>query len=162
MWGAHLVQVPRKYIGSGKAMTGQQLRQAAHDGDAAKVSTLLSTQGAQSFINYQDALGATPLHFAAQNGHQAVTNQLLAARCNVDLQAKNGCTPLHAAAQSGHASIAKQLLGARCNVDLQTKKKCTPLYYAAQGGHELFTRRASRSSEMSSKFLILCVQVNCR
>ena len=36
-------------------MTGQQLWGAVRDGDAAKVSTLLSTQGAQSFINYQDA-----------------------------------------------------------------------------------------------------------
>jgi hypothetical protein len=40
-------------------MTGQQLLEAACDGDAAKVGTLLSTQGAQSFINYQDANGAT-------------------------------------------------------------------------------------------------------
>jgi hypothetical protein len=53
-------------------MTGQQIYAAAGDGDAAKVSTLLSTQGAQSFINYQDAHGATPL--------------VSAARCNLDLQ----------------------------------------------------------------------------
>jgi hypothetical protein len=33
-------------------MTGHQLWKAARDGDAAKVRTLLSTQGAQSFINY--------------------------------------------------------------------------------------------------------------
>jgi hypothetical protein len=32
-------------------MTGQQLCEAARDGDEAKVSTLLSTQGAQPFIN---------------------------------------------------------------------------------------------------------------
>jgi hypothetical protein len=44
--------------GSGKAMTGQQLLEAARDGHAAKVGTLLSTQAAQSFINYQGALGA--------------------------------------------------------------------------------------------------------
>ena len=35
-------------------MTGEQLWDAARDGDAEKVSTLLSTQDAQSFINYQD------------------------------------------------------------------------------------------------------------
>jgi hypothetical protein len=70
--------------GSGKAMTGQQLGKAAHDGDAAKVSTLLPTQGALSFINYQDAHGSTPLHLAAQHGHAAVTEKLLEARCNVD------------------------------------------------------------------------------
>ncbi len=47
--------------GSGKAMTGQRLWEAARDGDAAKVRTLLSTQGAQSFIKYQGADGITPL-----------------------------------------------------------------------------------------------------
>ncbi len=40
-------------------MTGQQLCEAALVGDAANVGTLLSTQGAQSFINYQDARGCT-------------------------------------------------------------------------------------------------------
>jgi hypothetical protein len=29
----------------------------------------------------------SPLHFAAGHGHAAVTKQLIAARCNVDLQA---------------------------------------------------------------------------
>jgi hypothetical protein len=41
-------------------MTGQQLLDATLDGDTEKVRTLLSTQGAQSFINYQDALGDMP------------------------------------------------------------------------------------------------------
>ena len=67
-------------------MTGQQLWEAARDGDAAKVSTLLSTQGAQSFINFQSAQGITPLHCAAFSGHEAVTEKLLAARCSVNLQ----------------------------------------------------------------------------
>ena len=43
-------------------LTGQQLYDAALIGDEAKVSTLLSTHDAESFINYQDADGAT-LHF---------------------------------------------------------------------------------------------------
>jgi ankyrin repeat protein len=85
-------------------MTGQQLWNAAGDGDAAKVSALLSTQGAQSFINYQDAHGATPLHIATQEGHAVVTEQLIAARCNVDLQAADLSTPLHLAAANGHGS----------------------------------------------------------
>ena len=57
-------------------------------GDEARVSTLLSTQGAQSFINYQGADGVTPLFLAAAYG------QLIAACCNVNLQMKNGGTPL--------------------------------------------------------------------
>ena len=39
-------------------MTGKLFRDAALDGDAAKVSMPLSTQGVQSFINYQEAHGA--------------------------------------------------------------------------------------------------------
>ena len=74
-------------------MTGQQLWNAAHQGRASKVRTLLSTQGTQSFINYQDAHGSTPLHAAALKGHAAVTKELIATRCNVDLQEENGCTP---------------------------------------------------------------------
>jgi ankyrin repeat protein len=62
-------------------MTGQQLWNAARDGDTAKVHTLLSTQGAQSFINYQVTNGYTPLHEAAFNGHEAVTKQLISSRC---------------------------------------------------------------------------------
>jgi ankyrin repeat protein len=73
---------------SGNAITGQQLCEAARDGDAAKVSTLMSTQGAQSFINYQDADGVAPLYATAYLGHAAVTEQLLKARCNVNLQSK--------------------------------------------------------------------------
>ena len=49
-------------------MPGQQLCEAACVVDAAKVSTLLSTQGARSFINYQDANGCTPLYWATVKG----------------------------------------------------------------------------------------------
>ena len=45
-------------------MLGKDLWEGVLAGDEARVSTLLSTQGAQSFINYQGALGATPLSAA--------------------------------------------------------------------------------------------------
>ncbi len=120
-------------------MTGQQLAKAAYDGDAAKVSTLLSTPGAQSFINYQDAHGSTPLHAAAENGHATVTEKLIAARCNVDLQNKAGATPLHLAAEDGHAAVMRQLLKARFNVDLRAEDGTIPLHLAAAKGHATVT-----------------------
>jgi ubiquitin len=46
------------------------------------------------------------LHYAAAKGHAAVTKQLLAARCNVDLQANNGATAQQLAEGQGHAGIA--------------------------------------------------------
>ena len=116
-------------------MTGEKLCKASHDGDEARVSTLLSTKGAQSFMNYQDAKGRTPLLFAALHGHADVTKQLIAARCNVDLQDKDGFTPLHFAAYTGHAAVTKKLLAARCNVDLQAYDGATALHFAEGQGH---------------------------
>jgi ankyrin repeat protein len=89
-------------------MTGKHLWEATHFGDAAKVCALLSTQGAQSFINYQNADGDTPLIIAAYSGHESVTKQLIAARCNVDLQTKCEFSPLHDAANNGHETVTKQ------------------------------------------------------
>jgi ankyrin repeat protein len=60
----------------------------ARDGDTVTVRELLSTTDAQSFINYQDASGVTPLSCSAHNGHAAVTEQLIDARCNIDLPDK--------------------------------------------------------------------------
>ena len=79
--------------------------------------------------------GATPLHVAAVEGHADVIKQLIAARCNVDPQAKIGHTPLHCAAGYGHAVVTKQLIAARCRVDIQDKDGCTPFFIAAQQGH---------------------------
>jgi ankyrin repeat protein len=121
-------------------MTGQQLWAAACDGDEGKVSTLLSTQDAQSFINYHDVLWVTSLYIAAQIGHDAVLTQLIAARCNVDLALKTyGATPLHCAAGQGHVAVTKQLIEARCSVDLQTSDGLTPLHIAAAGGCDAVT-----------------------
>ncbi len=118
----------------------RQLCHAARDGDTATVETLLSTSGAQSLINNQQAeLGASPLYFAARHGHSSVTGQLIAARCNLDLQEKDGATALHAAAHNGHAAVTELLIAARCNIDLQMKGGPTPLYSAAGEGHASVT-----------------------
>jgi ankyrin repeat protein len=51
-------------------------------------------------------IGTTPLHVATNNGHAAVTQLLLAVRCNIDLQATNGITALQVAQRAEHAAIA--------------------------------------------------------
>jgi ankyrin repeat protein len=125
-------------------MAGQQLWNAAHHGDAAKVGTLLSTQGAQSFMDYQEALGITPLHMAAGQGHVAVSKQLIAARCNVNLQTEQGITSIHASASQGHEAVTKQLIVARCNVDLQAENwYAVTLMFRQRMG----SRRSTRSTK---------------
>ena len=73
-------------------MQGRELILAARAGETATVRTLLFTAGAQSLINYQDANGATPVYCAAENGHFSVTEQLIEARGNIDVQWKDGYT----------------------------------------------------------------------
>ena len=79
-------------------MQGIQLFHAARDGDTATVTTLLSSAGVHSLINTQDKDGYTPLYAAAANGHAPVTEQLIEARCDVELQETFGNTPLIIAA----------------------------------------------------------------
>jgi hypothetical protein len=64
-----------------------------------------------------------------------VTKQLIAARCNVDLQGKSGYTAIHWAARGGHAAVTKQLLAARSNVKLQANDGATALRLAERQGH---------------------------
>jgi ankyrin repeat protein len=113
----------------------EQFYAAARDGDAVTVRTMLSTAAAQwliskraspALINYQDNFGATPLLCAAINGHAAVTEQLIEARCNIDFQNKDGATALYFAAQNGHPSVTKQLIEARSNINHQEHGGYTP------------------------------------
>ncbi len=110
-------------------VTGPQLLYAARHGDASTVRTLLSVEGAQSLINYQDATGTTPLNVATRHGHTSVTELLIASRCNVDLHDKDGYTPIHRATFQGHDVVAEKLILAQCDLDvpLQNDHMGTPL-----------------------------------
>jgi ankyrin repeat protein len=95
-------------------------------------------------MDLQDIGGCTPLYTAAQQGHAAITKQLIDARCNVDLQNQAGATPLLLAAGLGpkaNAAITEQLIAARCNVDLQHKDGFTALHGAAYEGHAAVTKQ---------------------
>jgi hypothetical protein len=85
--------------------------------------------------------GCLPLHCAAQNGHATVTEQLIAARCNVNHQQKNGGTPVYFAAGNGYETVTEQLIAARCNVDLQEDKYGnTALHIASLNGYDAVTK----------------------
>jgi len=66
---------------------------ALRDGDTVTVRTLLSTADAQSWINYQSDLGYTPLYIAALLNQPSITEQLIVARCNIDLHREDRATP---------------------------------------------------------------------
>jgi ubiquitin C len=91
---------------------------------------------------------------AAQEGHATVTAQLIDARCNIDLQAKNGATPLHIAAHAGHAAVAQLLLAAHCNIDIQTKG-LTALQLAQRASHAGIATLIRNTKQKGAKDVLL-------
>ncbi len=130
-------------------------------------------------------MGHTPLHLAAGYEHAAVTKQLIAARCRVDIQDKDGCTSFLIAAQQGHVDIAEQMINARCKIAIGRLASTSRLTEKARGhtrimtmiqkgldGHnkdngsyEIDTRLSSRpeSPHVDSPFILLrrCVSSPC-
>ena len=81
---------------------GSDLFEATCINDTSMVQTLLSTSDAQSYINYTDVDGRTPIFQAASKGHTFIVSQLIAARSsNVEMNVHlattvAGSTPLYA------------------------------------------------------------------
>ena len=73
------------------------------------VDLLLSKNGIQ--VNLATNTGGTPLHWAANNGHDEVVKSLLRKDgIQVNLQDMNGNTPLAYAAEGRHGRIVEMLL----------------------------------------------------
>jgi ankyrin repeat protein len=98
----------------------------------------------------KDQNGDTALHFAASIGDVAVTEQLIAARCNVNVPDWHGNSPLHSAAVLGYVAVTKELIVARCNVDLQDIDGLTPLHDAAIGALALSIHNKQINKQVAS------------
>lgn len=94
-----------------------------------KLVSLLISRGAN--VNSKDRrLEATPLHYAAMNGHVLIVNKLLDAGALIEVHAKDGYTPLHSAAHAGQKDTLKLLLDKGANINSRENSKMTPLHIA--------------------------------
>ena len=83
-----------------------------------------------SFIDASDALGRTPLHWAALQKHQDVLSVLLDHGANVNCADAKDWTPLHAAVERGWAPGVQSLL--RKGADLSLKARKCELWMAEE------------------------------
>jgi hypothetical protein len=74
-----------------------------------------------------DNWGATPLHFAARNGHKNVAELLVVKGAAMNTKDDDGRTPLHMVADIGHNGIAELLIAKGADVNAKDKKDFTPL-----------------------------------
>jgi hypothetical protein len=74
-----------------------------------------------------DNWGATPLHFAARNGHKDVAELLVVKGAAMNTKDDDGRTPLHMVADIGHNGIAEFLIAKGADVNAKDKKDFTPL-----------------------------------
>ena len=90
-----------------------------------KVAELLISKGTN--INATNN-GFTPLHWAADRGHEEVAALLIEKGLNVNAKDENrGRTPLHFSAHEGHIEVTDLLIRKEANLNAKTNDGFTPL-----------------------------------
>ncbi|XP_072038853.1 ankyrin repeat, SAM and basic leucine zipper domain-containing protein 1-like isoform X1 [Amphiura filiformis] len=105
-----------------------------HEESTASCVALLLERGANP--NAHERSHMTPLMFAAKNGHQTVTDQLIQCGADVNKEDNRGWTALHFAAELGDFKLVKTLIEAGSD----TSRRCaegTPADIANSQGHDM-------------------------
>lgn len=140
-----------------------QLHRAAEAGDISAVRILV--QRSTSALDDVNEDHRTPLHCAANNGHDVVVGELLDRHARSILQDKDGNTPLHLASLGGHNRCVQHLLGVR-NKDpdkgslpaLRNSRGYTALLVAAESGHTQVVQEILRANPTAvAAYLDNCV-----
>ena len=110
-----------------------QLHFCVRKGLTTSVKRLLSIRNIN--VNVKDDLsGATPLHYAAGNGHIEIARLLLENGADVNVKSVGGPTPLHWAAQNGHVDILHLLVENGVDLEAQSNYGWRALHSAASRG----------------------------
>ena len=94
-----------------------------------------------------DNWGATPLHFAARNGHKDVAELLVVKGAAMNTKDDDGRTPLHMVADIGHNGIAELLIAKGADVNAVGDLGRTPLDYADGETADLLRKHGGKTGE---------------
>lgn len=86
-------------------------------------------------VNAKDEDQYTALHWAAQNGDEAITRLLLDRGAAINETDSQGRTPAHVACQHGQENVVRVLLSRGADVQIRGKDNWTALHLAAWQGH---------------------------
>ncbi|MFQ6035973.1 MAG: ankyrin repeat domain-containing protein [Sedimentisphaerales bacterium] len=111
----------------------KSLLDAVLAGDVEQVQLNIS---AGANVNAKDAMGYTPLFYAAQSGRNEVAELLITGGANVNVKDRTGNTPLHYAAVGGHYEVCKLLLSRGANAGARNLMGGTPMAMAKAEGHQ--------------------------
>lgn len=111
-----------------ETLTQDVLLDASDLGNSEYVNKLLKS--GKYNINTIDHNGQTPLIKASIRGNSAITNSLIKAGADLNIQDKHGNTALHYAAEHDHISVARTLLNHGALINIKNKAGSTALEYA--------------------------------
>ncbi|KAL8364833.1 hypothetical protein RB595_003893 [Gaeumannomyces hyphopodioides] len=111
-------------------------------------SPFFKDEGAAMEAKYTEH-GQTPLSWAAENGHEAVVELLLATgEIGVNAGDNGRRTALWWAAENGHEAVIKLLAAGKANVNTKNNDGQTPLSWAARNGHEAVVKLLLATSKV--------------
>ena len=131
--------------------------------DAARAGNLEAAKQhlvAGADMNFRNQQGFTPLHVAAQKGHNKVAELLIAKGANVNTSGRLiGTTPLDSAALLGHKEMVELLIDSGADINPQIITGETPLQRAEQRGHsaiaEILRKHGGKAGEVTLQLAIL-------
>ncbi len=114
------------------------IHDAAYGGDVAGVQTELD-KGVD--VNAKSKFGRTPLHHAAEGGHEEIVELLITAGADlhattVSMLGGGGWIPLHSAARQGHRGIVELLIEMGTDVNTRDSAGKSTLHDAVLEGHK--------------------------
>ena len=118
---------------SGPFALSAPVHDAAIDGNVDLVLSLIEAD--PSMLEIRNEIGASPLYYAASEGHLELTNKLIALGAEVTVATNDGLTPLHWAALRAHIEVCEVLLDNGSDVNARsTVQGNTPLHEVWNNG----------------------------